>query len=601
MKTATTQILITALCFCFIGLSNLNAQRLLKEISLKQQIENSSLVVEGEVVSKKSFWRDNLIYTANTIEVYKVFKGELLKSIDVVTVGGAVDDKVLLVSSSLKLQKGNVGVFMLQHDAKNNSFVNKSSNKQFKPFGAIQGFYKYNTYDDVAINPFNKKQGISSIFYKEIMSITNKAFVEISINKVLESSKSSTANKSLAPSITSFNPTTATAGTKTELTINGSGFGSSGKIGFSDADEGGSAYVDALDTQIVSWSDSQIVVEIPSAAGTGTIRVTDDATPTPSSIVSSTNLTILYSELNYEYDPGSGLQAYPIQHYGKSTNGGYEWSMQTDFFNDTEHSGAKAAFERALETWRCHTKINWTISTASTSIDVVASEGINVIRFDNDSELEAGVLGACYTWAARYTGCISGASVQFFVEELDVVFDDDTIWYFGTGLPEVQYDFESVALHELGHGHQLGHVINTNAVMHYDLAPAEYNRVLSSNDIDAASDIQGRSNSTSVCGVLDLMIDYSGTCSLSVEDEELNNAISVYPNPSSGQIYIKNESYISLQKVVIYDVSGRLIFNMNISDTSRIKAISLTGISKGMYFVNIHSENAMITKKIVFE
>ena len=282
-----------------------------------------------------------------------------------------------------------------------------------------------------------------------------------------------------------------TAGTKSQLTITGSGFGVAGGVSavkFPDADDGGSTFISALDTQIVSWSDTEIIVEVPSGAGTGKIRVTDAIGASGNA---ATDLTILYSELNREFDPGTGTEAYPLQHYGPNfITGGYEWKMQTDFFNDQEHPGAKAAFERALESWRCNTLINWTVSTTPTNVDVADFDGTNVIRFDNGSELASSTLGVCYSF---FSGCGDGAgSFNWYVSELDLVFNDDTNWYTGTGTPGAgEIDFESVALHELGHSHQLGHVIDPNNnsvgnnaedVMHYAFNSGEFQRLITANN-----------------------------------------------------------------------------------------------------------------------
>ncbi|MFH4963563.1 T9SS type A sorting domain-containing protein [Gaetbulibacter sp. M235] len=601
MKTNLLSIFIVGL---FLTTSNLISQVMLREIPLKQQIENASLVVEGKVLSKKSFWdvKHEKIYTANTIEVYKVFKGEPVATIDVITKGGVVGTDFLIVSSASKIKENDKGVFMLQNTNIGHGTNDKIITKKYKPYGAVQGFYKYDLYSDIAVNPFNKKQGIFSSFYNEIMDITKTGFVEVAKYNVSETNKSLNVSKALGtPIVSSFNPTTLTAGTKSQLTINGSGFGSSGKVSFPDANNGGFLFTDALASQIVSWSDTQIVVEVPSDAGTGKFRVTNDDSPTPLSRVASTDLTISYSESNIEYDPGTGLQAYPLQHYDENGNGGYEWEMQTDFFNDTEHPGAKASFERAMDTWRCNTKINWTIANSATNIDVVARDGTNIVRFDNGDELETGVLGECSYWPNYYTGCAIGESVQFYVKELEIVFDDATSWYFGTGDPGLNYDFESVAVHELGHGHLLGHVIDTNAIMHYNLGLGEFNRILSINDINAGLDVQSRSTSTSVCGTLDPMTDYTGTCNLSVDDIAFNEAVKVYPNPSNGQFYINNKLGLNLTKAVVFDMSGRLISVFDILNSSNTKQINLTGLSKGIYLVNIHSNYAFVTKKLVLE
>lgn len=94
---------------------DLNAQALEKKIALRTQIEKSDMIVEGKVVAKRSVWDDDkkLIYTLNTVKIYKVFKGNLLNTMDVVTVGGFVGLKGVMAYPSLKLYIGDIGVFML--------------------------------------------------------------------------------------------------------------------------------------------------------------------------------------------------------------------------------------------------------------------------------------------------------------------------------------------------------------------------------------------------------------------------------------------------------------------------------------------------------
>ncbi|GAA4889613.1 hypothetical protein GCM10023311_12100 [Flaviramulus aquimarinus] len=596
-----------------MGYSSVIAQVSLKESSLKDQINNSSLVVEGKVVSKKSFWDvdHRLIYTANTVEVYKVFKGNTITTIDVITIGGTVGLTALIASNSLKLQKGSVGIFTLYDSNVNSKSISK--NKQFKTYGAIQGFYKYDLYTDAAANPFNKKQGIKSVFYNEIMSHTKMDFIEVAdFNIESIRSKFNTNNKGPAITITNFSPTTITAGTGAVLTINGSDFGTQGKVSFRNSDDGGATFFDALDSQILTWTPTQITVEVPSignigTAGTGTIRVTD---ADDNSDISNTTLTVSSAQSNIPFNLGSGDEAFQVQHLDDNGSGGYTWEMQTDFFNDIEHPGAKAAFMRAFDNWRCTTKINWEVSNTPTTTDVIGvdidmpvdgeldADNEIVIRFDNGSELGNNVLGTCYSW---YSGSNCTTGVEWFVADLDIVFDSEASWYFGTGTFDPgEIDFETVALHELGHGHQLSHVIDTNNLMHFELNPNESFNVLDANSIAAAQDIQSRSITSQNCGpVRDEMVNYSGDCGLSVEDNNLASLITLYPNPASNQFYIKNESFVNLEKAVIYDINGRLISDHDFSNNSRTQAINLVGISKGIYFVNIHSDNTVITKKLI--
>ena len=60
-------------------------------------------------------------------------------------------------------------------------------------------------------------------------------------------------------------------------------------------------------------------------------------------------------------------------------------------------------------------------------------------------------------------------------------------------------------------------------------------------------------------------------------------------------------SEVKYQKATIYDMSGRLIYEVNLSGASETSTINLTGMAKGMYLVHIHSDNAFVTKKLILE
>src|SRR5262249_24993888 len=144
-----------------------------------------------------------------------------------------------------------------------------------------------------------------------------------------------------------------------------------------------------------------------------------------------------------------------------------------------------AAIQRAMDTWTCATNVNWNISSTPTSTDVVASDGLNVIRFDNGSELSPGVLGV----GTSYWSYTFGSSENYWkATEMDITIDDGTNWNYGPAAPNVsQYDLESVLLHELGHLHQFNHVINTAAVMHFSISNGTMKRTLLSTDINGGN------------------------------------------------------------------------------------------------------------------
>ncbi|MGB5419424.1 T9SS type A sorting domain-containing protein [Algibacter sp.] len=582
------------------------AQLMIKEVSLGQQIEKSNLVLEGKVISKKSFWDINhaKIYTVNTVEVYKVFKGEGFLTIEVVTPGGTVDSDAQTVYPSLKLKIGDTGVFTLYDNSTTLDSKAQSDKKQYKVYGSLQGFYKYDLSNDLVINQFNSTKGITTSFYNEIMNVTQLDYFELA-NFNIES-KVSLANKiGLLPiEISSFSPTTASAGTKSILTINGANFGTTkGNVGFRNADNAGNGFINALDTQVLTWEDTKITVEIPSEAGTGEIRITHND---GSNFTSSSSLSISYAQANIVSDN----IAYPTQLVSNNGNGGFTWQMTSDFVQQTE---AKNAFERALKTWSCETQMNWDLDESSlvSSSDAMHKsilDNKNVLAFDNsasanaEDDLPDTVLGQRTSYYSRCTTLVNGSPVfEWYVKEFDIVFDDEINWNFNSQNPsDTEYDFESVALHELGHCRQLDHIIDTNNVMHYAITKGESLRNLDNNNIELANLIHNNSTDTQVCNQ-ELMTNYSGSCALGIEEDELSAGIKMYPNPTKGDLYISNNGAINLEKVVIYDVSGRVVAQQDFSNGSRLNSISLTNVSKGVFFVTIHSDVTYITKKLIVD
>ena len=604
--------LISLLLFLVLTKS-ISAQLMLKKVSLSKQIEKSTLVLEGKVLSKKSFWDTNhqKIYTINTVEVSKVFKGEILPTIEIITLGGVVGMDAQIVYPSLKLNIDDTGVFTLYNNHLELESKKETNKIKFKPYGSLQGFYKYDLDSDTAINQFTSKKGITSSFYNEIKSYTKTDYIQLTNFDV--QNDTSTTNKtsnSLPVTITNFSPTNSTAGTESVLTITGSNFGTTkGKVGFSNADKGGSGFINALDSQILTWTNTRITVEIPSEAGTGKVKVTNND---GSLLVSNDTLFIRYAQANIISDYlNSGVNvAYKTQLINDNGSGGYTWHMSSGF---TQQTGAKEALQRALKTWSCETQLNWILNESNIITSASAQhkanlDGINVLTFDDststdpDSNLPDTVLGLR---TSHYSGCTvtknGVSSLEWYVTEFDIIFDDETNWNFNSQNPSsTEFDFESVALHELGHCRQMDHIIDTNNIMHFAIAKGESLRLLSTDNIEGANMIQEHSTDQPVCGK-PLMTNFSGNCALGIEEDKLNEGIRVYPNPTKGRLFISNDGHINLQKVVVFDVSGRLIVQRDISNTSGLTTISLAEVSKGVYFVNIHSDTAFITKKLILE
>ncbi|OIQ41347.1 MAG: hypothetical protein BM563_01290 [Bacteroidetes bacterium MedPE-SWsnd-G1] len=585
------------------------AQHLMYEVPLSQQVKNASLIIEGEVIGKRSYWNaDNTkIFTINTVEVFKVFKGEPIKLVEVITKGGTVGLNSHRVNPSLKLRIGDVGVFMLETHSVSFESSKGFGIPSFKPYSSKQGFYKYSLEENLVVNPFRIRKNISGAFYQELKNVTKTNFDEVKkydIDVVIFEKKSK-LSKILATTITGFSPAISTAGTKSVLTITGTEFGTAqgtGVVEFKNADDGGATFIEALATEVLNWSDTEITVEIPSDAGTGIIRVDPDGNAEP--VASQFTLTISYAQINVTSDAvDSEVEvAYQTQHTNlHAPTGGIEWNMNTDFNEDVNFPGAKASFEKAMETWRCETGVNWTISNNPVPNDSAESDDVNVITFSNG---DTGNLGACTSY---FSGCFinGGTDVQWYVNEIDIVFNSAVSWYTGTETPGgSEHDFESVAVHELGHGHQLGHVIAPGtAIMHYAFDKGDAFRMLSSDDIDGANDVHSRSTSIDVCSTIrseGVMADYAGVCpTTSLDNHLLDEGISIYPNPTELEFRIENSTQLNLQNAEVYDATGRLLIQKELNGLSGSAPFDVTYLSQGLYFVKIIADEGSTTKRFL--
>ena len=84
------------------------------EVSFSNKVQQSTLIVEAKVIQKQASWNDanTRIYTANEIEIYKVFKGQLPSgNHQIITQGGIVSSDKHEVRPSLQLSVGDIGVY----------------------------------------------------------------------------------------------------------------------------------------------------------------------------------------------------------------------------------------------------------------------------------------------------------------------------------------------------------------------------------------------------------------------------------------------------------------------------------------------------------
>jgi len=88
---------------------------------------------------------------------------------------------------------------------------------------------------------------------------------------------------------------------------------------------------------------------------------------------------------------------------------------------------------------------------------------------------------------------------------------------------------------------------------------------------------------------------------LAINDEELaTNTVTLYPTSSDGNVFVKSTINYQDTKVMVYDINGKLTHETSIELYSNgVSKINLTGLSTGMYFVNLSADKLNKTVKVI--
>ena len=486
------------LCFSFARTQGLYP------VSTDQKIVHSTLIIEGKVISKKSAWNSShtMIYTTSQVEVYKVFKGTLQKNtVDIITIGGAVDGHLIQATHLLELNTNDVGIFFCRPVKSKQVPADEST---LEVYSSSQGFYKYDLRLKTATAPFIEYNDIEKALYRDLKNKTGRAPVIKNSAFTVEkaTSRFQSNNSVLAPVISAFSPTTVHAGalldpTNNVLSITGTGFGTrsgDAAVLFSHADfPAGTQFTEVLHTSplIVSWSATQIRVRVPTQAGSGPIRVVDNA---GSFVNSSSNLNVLFSVLTADFGDPYGIKQFTLGNM--NGNGGYSIKYSSSTANSGVNinlSPAKATFQRALNTWKEGIGVNFVEAGTTTQQTINPDDDQNIISYDNGGTgmppLDDGVLATCFSGITICTN--NPATNQARKTGFDIVirnigFSNGTVPFtLGPCPPLSEFsnnvDLETVLLHELGHGLNLGHIVDPlqgsgagtatpGKVMHFSIA-----------------------------------------------------------------------------------------------------------------------------------
>lgn len=266
------------------------------------------------------------------------------------------------------------------------------------------------------------------------------------------------------PSVSGVNPTQASAGTNSPITITGTGFGAApGTVSF--FYRSGRPYVTG---SIVSWSDTSITTLVP-------VGLVDGY---PAS-VSSGFLQVANADTvpSYPNTPFTVTFGY----------GGVKWAGDAptiDFYinpNTPDCTDEEMAVQEAAATWTAVSnkdfRFNYAGATDSTGY---GENGVNEVLWRDLGTI--GTLAHAMVWYDEGTGIIY---------ETDIEFNDNYTWSTATTLGEGQHDVESIALHEMGHwlnlrdlyGNLSGYPQDVDKAMHGFVVSGATKRALHADDI----------------------------------------------------------------------------------------------------------------------
>lgn len=414
----------------------------------------------------------------------------------------------------------------------------------------------------------------------------------------------------LVCSITSFMDTIVNAGTGDTLTIVGMNFEMPGQVEFPNADDGGVSFTSAQPADIISWSTDTIRVIVPSnpePAGYGIFRVRTSSgmiCPSPDT------LDVCYAVRNQR---NSSTGAGERIHLGSSV-GDNKYTFRPDSTLGN-NAMAVATIEQSLCDWNKATKINWelgaTLNAASPLLD-----SLNHIFMASAAVLPIGA--AATTIVTRLSCQTITPPVQLipYSGDIDIAIRADLTtlpvpvtggWNFNhTVAPAAnQYDFYTVILHELGHAHNLKHMMPLPKAMFWESNAGDTLRDLSPKDILGAQDVFNTStialNQSFLCNPIDTTT-LCGTTSV-IELERIGQ-IKVYPNPLAELLIIELDliqgGYLSAQ---IVDVAGKQIMIENLGKTysgHQTFTIELpNNISSGIYFLSLKFDNRVHSIKLL--
>ncbi|HAH24889.1 MAG TPA: hypothetical protein DCL77_14240, partial [Prolixibacteraceae bacterium] len=80
-----------------------------------------------------------------------------------------------------------------------------------------------------------------------------------------------------------------------------------------------------------------------------------------------------------------------------------------------------------------------------------------------------------------------------------------------------------------------------------------------------------------------------------------SNRLELYPNPTNGLVMVKIANTDKLQGIVVYSVTGQVLYQEKLDGSVSQKALDLKHLGKGVYFIEAQAEKYKSSKKLIIQ
>ena len=91
------------------------------------------------------------------------------------------------------------------------------------------------------------------------------------------------------------------------------------------------------------------------------------------------------------------------------------------------------------------------------------------------------------------------------------------------------------------------------------------------------------------------------TSVIGVDENSLDKGLALYPNPADNVVNLVNKTNISLEKMMIYDINGKLVSQTDLRTMQGVKAVDVSSLASGVYMVQIIGDTASTVKRLIKE